>query len=50
MAFHNSCLENPHGQRSLVGYNPWGCKESDLTAQLRTAQAWSLICSLTWKE
>ena len=24
-----SCLENPHGQRSLVGYHPWGCKESD---------------------
>ena len=21
-----SCLENPHGQRSLVGYSPWGCK------------------------
>ena len=19
-----------HGQRSLVGYNPWGCKESDI--------------------
>ena len=19
-----SCLENPHGQRSLVGYIPWG--------------------------
>ena len=21
----------PHGQRSLVGYSPWGCKESDTT-------------------
>ena len=20
-----------HGQRSLVGYRPWGCKESDAT-------------------
>ena len=29
-----SCLENPHGQRSLVGYSPWGCKESDTTEQL----------------
>ena len=29
-----SCLENPHGQRSLVGYSPWGCKESDMTEQL----------------
>ena len=25
-----------HGQRSLVGYSPWGCKESDTTEQLRT--------------
>ena len=26
-----SCLENPHGQKSLEGYSPWGCKESDTT-------------------
>ena len=26
-----SCLENPHGQRSLAGYSPWGHKESDAT-------------------
>ena len=26
-----SCLENPHGQRSMVGYSPWGCKELDMT-------------------
>ena len=26
-----SCLENPHGQRSLTGHSPWGCKESDTT-------------------
>ena len=26
-----SCLENPHGQRSLAGYSPWGHKESDMT-------------------
>ena len=31
-----SCLENPNGQRSLVGYCPWGCKESDTTEQLNT--------------
>ena len=24
-----SCLENPHRQRSLVGYSPWGHKESE---------------------
>ena len=23
-----------HGQKSLVGYSPWGCKESDTTEQL----------------
>ena len=23
-----SCLENPHGQRSLVGHGPRGCKNS----------------------
>ena len=26
-----SCLENPHGQRSLVGYSPCCCKELDTT-------------------
>ena len=26
-----SCLENPHGQRSLEGYSPWGSKEWDMT-------------------
>ena len=25
------CLENPHGQRSQVGYSPWGHRESDRT-------------------
>ena len=24
-----------HGQRSLGGYSPWGCKESDMTERLR---------------
>ena len=27
-----SALENPHGQRSLADYSPWGCKESDMTS------------------
>ena len=27
-----------HGQRSLVGYSPWGHKESDMTKWLSTAQ------------
>ena len=25
-----------HGQRSLVGYSPWGCKQSDTTERLST--------------
>ena len=29
-----SCLEKSHGQRSLAGYSPWGCKESDTTERL----------------
>ena len=36
----HSCLENPHGQRSLVGYSPWGRKESDTTERPNTAQQW----------
>jgi len=27
-----------HGQRSLVGYSPWGCKESELTEHTHTAR------------
>ena len=30
-----SCLEYPHGQRSLGGYSPWGCKELGTTEQLQ---------------
>ena len=33
-----SCQENPHGQRSLMGYNPWGRKQSDKTKWLSRAQ------------
>ena len=29
--FQYSCLENPHGQRGLVGYSPWDLKESYMT-------------------
>ena len=34
MATHCSVLGEFHGQRSLVGYNPWGHKESDKTDPL----------------
>ena len=33
-----SCLENSHGQRSLVGCSPWGYTELDPTEQLSFAQ------------
>ena len=33
-----SCLENPHGQRSLAGYSLWGHRESETTEQLSIAQ------------
>ena len=55
--FQYSCLENPHGQRSLVGYSPWGRRESDRAEQLSTthstAQAWlqgekNLWLKCTW--
>ena len=39
-----SCLENPHGQRSLAGYSPWGHKESDRTGRLSThTYVWSKV-------
>ena len=35
MATHSSFLPGEsHGQRSLVGYSPWGRKESDMIEQL----------------
>ena len=27
-SLQHPCLDNPHGQRSLEGYNPWGHKDS----------------------
>ena len=38
-----SCLENPHGQRNLAGYSPWGCKESDITERLKDYIFWFLL-------
>ena len=35
IANHSNFLSGKsHGQRSLVGYSPWGCKELDITYQL----------------
>ena len=38
-----SCLENPHGQRSLVGYSTRGREESDTTERLSAAQHTSSV-------
>ena len=37
-----SCLENPHGQRSLVGHSPWGPNELDTTERLSTIFRFSI--------
>ena len=41
--FQYSCLENPHEQRSLAGYSPWGHKQSNTTERLSTAQLISIM-------
>ena len=50
MAIHSSMIiVKSHGQRSLVGYSPWGCKELDVTEQEHTntyTHSWfTLVCS-----
>ena len=45
------CLENPQGQRSLVVYSPWVCKESDMTEWLSTQHNPKLkIIFLKWNQ
>ena len=37
MATHSVFLPGKfHGQKSLMGYSPWGCKELDTTERLNT--------------
>ena len=38
--------ENRHGQRSLVGYSPWGHKESNTIEQLSKAQHKTEKCKM----
>ena len=46
-----SCLENPHGQRSLAGCSPWGRKELDMSERLSTAHIeLSHICRVASKD
>jgi len=39
-----SCLENPHGQNSLIGYSPWGHKKSETTEGLNTQHSQCRRC------
>ena len=42
-----SCLEDPHGQRSLASPSPWGHRKSDTTERLNqtTSEILSCYCS-----
>ena len=42
-----SWLQNPHGQRSLLGYTPWGHKELDMTERLSTGGT-RVVTVATW--
>ena len=41
-----SCLDNPHGQRSVASYSPWGCKDLDMTEQLNIAQHGTIMIGI----
>ena len=47
-----SCLQNPHGQRSLRGYSPWGCRvehhwaTKHSTLQIISLNLWFLFSCL----
>ena len=46
-----SGLENPRGQRSLVGYSPWSRKESNMIEQISTTHTHPLkgIACIFWR-
>ena len=50
MATHSSysCPENPHGQRSLEGYSPWGCRGLGITKHLRLQKHTKSLNSLAF--
>ena len=48
MATHSSILAwKSHGQRSLVGYSPWVCKESNMTKWL--IQIMNMCVNVVWQ-
>ena len=40
------CLENPYGQRSLMGDSPWGCKELNPTEATDWFDILAVQCTL----
>ena len=52
METHSSILAGKsHGQRNLVGYSPWGYKESYMTEQLSIyIYSYRLICKVVWQK
>ena len=47
MATHSSFLPGEsHGQRSLAGYSPWGCKESNMTEATKHAYSLGSSCKM----
>ena len=45
-----SCLEIFHGQSIMLGYSPWGRKESDMTERLSLAHYWYFPGGTSGKE
>ena len=47
------CLLKSHGQRNLVGYSPWGCREPDTTEPSTAGREWNLLAHAlfsSWKQ
>ena len=44
-----SCLGKSHGQRSLVGYLPWGRKELDMTEHTHTYSSVFCVSQTHWE-
>ena len=42
--------EEAHGQRSLAGYSPWGCKESDITERLTLIWPIRRLLQYSWQK
>ena len=52
-SFQHLCLEKSHGQRSLVDYSPWGCKDLDMTESTHThspatTKSFTVHSNFTW--